>query len=133
MLVLDTHALVWIMSDNPSLGLQSKVVIASAFADSAIAVSAMSFWETTMLSDRGRITIHEDASSWRQKVLRLGISEIPISGDIAIAAARLTEFHGDPADRLIAATAIVNGATLVTADRRILKWRSPLPRIDASR
>jgi PIN domain nuclease of toxin-antitoxin system len=93
----------------------------------------MSFWETTMLSDRGRITIHEDPSSWRQKVLRLGISEIPITGDIAIAAARLTEFHGDPADRLITATAIVNGATLVTADRRILKWRSPLRRIDASR
>lgn len=121
------------MSDDPSLGPESKVAIASAFADSVIAVSAMSFWEVTMLSDRGRITIHGDVSSWRQKVLRLGIGELPISGEIAIAAARLPDFHGDPADRLITATAIVNDAALVTADRQILRWQSPLRRIDARR
>jgi PIN domain nuclease of toxin-antitoxin system len=91
----------------------------------------MSFWEVTMLSDRGRITIHEDASSWRQKVLRLGILEIPVTGEIAIAAVKLSNFHSDPADRLITATAMVNGATLLTADRRILRWQSPLRRIDA--
>ena len=133
MLVLDTHALVWLMFENPSLGAAAKDAIASASSESAVAASAMSFWELAMLTDRRRLELYEDVTSWRERVLRLGISEVPISGDIAIAAARLPEFHGDPADRLITATALVNGATLVTADRRILKWRSPLRRIDARR
>jgi PIN domain nuclease of toxin-antitoxin system len=43
------------------------------------------------------------------------------------------DLHGDPADRLIVATAIVHGATLMTADRALLRWRHPLPRQDASK
>jgi len=91
----------------------------------------MSFWEVTMLANRGWITIHDDVSSWREKVLRLGVTEIPVTGEVAIAAVQLSDFHHDPADRLITATALVNGATLLTADRRILRWQSPLNRIDA--
>ncbi len=86
-----------------------------------------------MLSARGRLTMAEDVSLWRAKVLRLGITEIPVTGDVAIAAVQLHDFHRDPADRLITASAVVHGATLVTADRRILRWRSPLRRINARR
>jgi len=86
-----------------------------------------------MGSDRGRITIHADVVPWRNTVLRLGINELPITGEIAITAARLLDFHGDPADRLITATAHVNSAMLVTADRRSLAWPSSLRRIDARR
>jgi len=91
----------------------------------------MSFWELAMLTVRGRVALYEDISSWREKVLRLGINEIPVTGEIAIAAVQLSDFHNDPSDRLITATAMVNGATLLTADRRILRWKSPLRRIDA--
>ncbi len=133
MLLLDTHVLVWTMWENPSLGVTAKNAIASALAETGAAVSAMSFWELAMLTARQRVALYEDVSSWRQKVLRLGISEIPVSGEIAIAAVTLPEFHGDPGDRFITATALVSGAALITADKRILGWQSPLRRIDARR
>lgn len=133
MLLLDTHALVWTMSDNPLLGPDAKSAIESAFANSTVAVSSMSFWEVSMLARRGRITVHEDVSSWRVKVAGLGIAEIPVTGDVAIVGGQLEDLHGDPGDRLIAATALVNGAVLLTADRQLLRWRSPLRRIDARR
>jgi PIN domain nuclease of toxin-antitoxin system len=55
------------------------------------------------------------------------------SGDIAIAAVRLIDLHGDPADRIIVATSVAAGATLVTADDRILGWPGTLERQDARR
>jgi len=132
-LVLDTNALLWLVAGNSSLGRVARAEIENGLADSAICVSAISFWEVAMGSDRGRITIHADVVPWRNTVLRLGINELPITGEIAITAARLLDFHGDPADRLITATAHVNSAMLVTADGRILAWPSSLRRIDARR
>jgi PIN domain nuclease of toxin-antitoxin system len=61
-----------------------------------------------------------------------GIRELPLTGDAAIAAAGFG-LHGDPADRLIAATAWIADATLVTADERLLEWQHPLRRHDARR
>ena len=132
-LVLDTNALLWLVAGNLSLGPVAKAEIESGLAEAEICVSAISFWEAAMASDRGRVTIHADVVPWRNMILRLGINELPITGEIAITAARLPDFHGDPADRLITATAHANSATLVTADRRILQWRSLLRRIDARR
>jgi len=57
--------------------------------------------------------------------------ELPVTGDIAILAAELTGLNGDPADRIIAATAIANDATLISADSNLLKWRHRLKRQDA--
>lgn len=84
-----------------------------------------------MLSARRRISLNDEISAWRVSVLNLGIVEIPIQGDIAIAAAELAGFHGDPADRMIVASAILHEALLCTADDRILRWRNPLQRLDA--
>ncbi len=56
-----------------------------------------------------------------------------MTGSIAIAAGELARMHGDPADRLIIATASLAGATLMTADARILRWKHALPRHDARR
>lgn len=62
-----------------------------------------------------------------------GIVEMPVSGEIAIAAVNLGNLHGDPADRFIVATAMAHGATLVTADKAILKWRGTLARQNAAK
>jgi len=59
---------------------------------------------------------------WRSDLLQTGLLEIPLQGSVAIRAGQLQMFHGDPADRLIVATAIENGATLMTADEKILSW-----------
>ncbi len=130
LILLDTHVLIWLISTSPSLGRQSKESIDRAFATDSVAVSAMSFWEVAMLASKRRISLN-DALSWRSSVLKFGIAEIPIRGDIAIAAADLPRFHGDPADQLIVATAILADAMLFTADSRILRWKHPLPRFDA--
>lgn len=69
---------------------------------------------------------------WRQLLLREGLLEIPVNGDIAIRAAKLEGLRRDPADRLIIATAL-EGHQLVTADRQILDWQSSLDRLDATK
>ena len=63
--------------------------------------------------------------------MELGIQEVPVSGDIGILAAELEDFPRDPADRIIAATALTRGATLITADTSILGWQGTLSRHDA--
>jgi PIN domain nuclease of toxin-antitoxin system len=66
-------------------------------------------------------------------MMQAGIREIPLTGEIAIIAVGLEALHNDPADRFIAATAIAYDASLMTADERLLTWRSKVKRIDAER
>ena len=93
-------------------------------------MSAISFWEMGMLQAKGRIIYPEDVGVWRREQLRQGLIEIPVDGEIGIRANTLADFHADPADRLIVATAL-QGHDLVTADERILNWPGPLQRQDA--
>jgi PIN domain nuclease of toxin-antitoxin system len=65
------------------------------------------------------------------RLLGSGLRELPVTGDIAILAAELSGLNGDPADRIIAATAIVHDATLITSDANLLRWRHSLKRQDA--
>lgn len=67
----------------------------------------------------------------RRRILDEGAIELPITGEIAILAVELNGLHADPADRFIAATAIVHDATLITADERLLNWRHALRRQNA--
>lgn len=71
-------------------------------------------------------------AAWRRDLLGLGLIEIPLDGEIGIASAQL-DLHGDPADRIIAATAQLKGAILMTADRQLLQWNQALERCDARR
>ena len=83
-----------------------------------------------MLKDKGRITFPNDVQLWRREQLAQGWIEIPVNGEIAARAGLLLDIHGDPADRLIIATAL-EGHRLVTSDRRILAWPGQLSRLDA--
>ena len=93
-------------------------------------MSAMSFWEMAMLRAKGRISFSEEVGRWRLEQLGQGLIEIPVDGDIGIRANALADFHADPADRIIVATAL-GGHRLVTADERILSWGGSLDRLDA--
>jgi PIN domain nuclease of toxin-antitoxin system len=95
-----------------------------------MAISAFSFWEIAMLHEKGRMTLLRDIGSWRRELLGQGLVEIPVDGDIGIRANTLSDFHADPADRIIVATAL-GGHRLVTADERILGWPGNLDRLDA--
>ena len=84
-----------------------------------------------MLREKGRIGYPDDVSRWRLEQLGQGLIEIPVDGEIGIRANALADFHADPADRIIVATAM-NGHQLVTADRRILGWSGGLRCLDAT-
>ncbi len=130
---LDTNALVWAVEGVLRLGPNSRNLASVALREDALFVSAISFWEIAMLVRRGRLKLAHPANEWRQNVLRLGIVEAPVTGEIGIRAAEIEGLHKDPADRIIAATALVRGCALLTADERILAWGGPLTRHDARR
>jgi PIN domain nuclease of toxin-antitoxin system len=69
----------------------------------------------------------------RTELLAAGVVELPLTGDIGLLAVDLANLHADPADRFIAATAIIHDATLMTADKSLLRWRHPVKRRDASK
>jgi len=94
-------------------------------------MSTFSFWELAMLASKGRLRALESAGKLRAELLALGLRELPVTGAIAILAAEFEGLHGDPADRIIAATAIAHDATLMTADDKLLRWRHRLKRQDA--
>ena len=130
MLLLDTNALVWFWHGDDKLGSAARQTIESTWQAGEAATSAISFWEVSMLQQRRRIELPSDPSAWRRNLLEHGLNEIPVDGEIGIRANALTEFHADPADRIIVATAL-EGHRLVTSDERILGWRGGLVRLDA--
>ena len=131
MILLDTHVIIWLRSDNRRLGLQTRREVEHALQENNAAASAISFWEVGMLIRKGRLDLRLDVGAWRQDLLDQGLVEIPVDGRIAARAGLLPNMHGDPADRLVVATALEDHQ-LVTADRRILEWPGPLRRLDAT-
>jgi len=118
-------------ADDASLGANAREVIAQAWSQSAVGVSAISFWECAMLAAAGRVVIPRSIAEWRLELLGAGLAEIPVDGRVALQAVALDSQHKDPADRFITATAQIANATLVTADKRLLEWSSDLIRCDA--
>jgi len=131
-ILFDTQTLYWWRINQARLGPAAFNLLSAAWQADDAAVSAISFWEIRMLQEKGRLSLPTDADSWRQELLADGLVEIPLTGDIGIRAAALANFHGDPADRMIVATALA-GHRLVTSDRQILAWDGPLDRINARR
>jgi PIN domain nuclease of toxin-antitoxin system len=130
--LLDTHALLWLTSENPRLGRRARQLALAALAEQRLCVSAISFWELALLMLRGRLGSTLDPAAARVEVLGTGIQELSLTGPATVLSATL-DLHPDPADRFIAATAVVHDALLVTADERLLAWRHPLKRHDARR
>ena len=130
MILLDTHVLIWQEQGDLRLGSETRRVIARALQEDRAAVSAMSFWEVGMRVQKGRLDLLLDLGVWRRDLLDQGLIEIRVDGDIAARAGLLPDMHGDPADRIIVATAL-EGHQLVTADGKILQWPGPLSRLDA--
>jgi PIN domain nuclease of toxin-antitoxin system len=130
-IVLDTHVAIWSAFDTASLGKKCRRILRQASADNELAISAVSFWEIALLVVKRRLRLAGSAREARRLILDAGTTELPLTGEVAILAGELDGLHGDPADRFIAATAIIHDATLLTADGTLLNWRHPLRRHNA--
>lgn len=117
MIVLDTHAWIWLASDPDRLGAAARRALRKSRSRG---IAAISCWELAMLVARGRIELDRSPVDWMDDALRAqNIDLLPLTPAVAAASTQLGTFHGDPADRLVVATAITHGAVLVTKDEAI--------------
>ena len=114
MIVLDTHVVLWMYSNPRKLSKAARSAIA---ASTRTAVSAITCWEVATLVRHQRISLDRDVNLWLRQVAA-DLEVVPVDCAIARHAGELgnTDIPGDPADRLIWATAQLLGAPLVTAD-----------------
>lgn len=122
MIVLDTHAWVWWVSDPDRLPQAARETIRETLdAGVQIHVSSISTWEVAMLVERGRLELTVPVEVWIARAEAAPeLTFVPLDNRIALRAVALEGFdHRDPADRIIASTALELGATLVTADARL--------------
>ena len=124
MIHLDTHILIRLLAGDTTLGGSTIDLLSEALGRSELAVSAIVFTEVAQLHLRRRVDLGMSPERWLQERVRDGLRVVPVTPDIAVRAPMLetTGFHGDPIDRLIAATAMQGDHTLVTADRKIVEW-----------
>jgi PIN domain nuclease of toxin-antitoxin system len=120
-IALDTHALVWWVNGDDSLSEKAKEVISREMNGGQIIVSAISAWEIAMLVEREKLVLSMDVGSWLATVAEIeAVRFMPLDVEIAVKSVDLPgEFHKDPADRMIVATARKLAAPLVTKDEKI--------------
>ena len=123
--LLDTHVWIWLMAGaEPLRSSPARLALQAATSPGALRISIISVWEVGMLEAGNRIGLPGGCESWiRQALAPPEIALAPLTPQIALASTRLPgKIHGDPADRIIAATARALGATLVTRDQRLLDY-----------
>jgi PIN domain nuclease of toxin-antitoxin system len=119
MIVVDTHAWLWWTDDPGRLSSRARATIDEA---DAIGVPTICCWELAMLVERGRIALERELRLWvRQALAQARVQPLPLTAQLALDAAVLERegFVGDPADRIVYATAREGGSPLVTKDRRL--------------
>ena len=119
-LLLDTHVWLWSLLDPDRLSDRA----CSELIDPAntLALSPVSVWEALVLAEKGRVLLRPDPWSWIRTALTVRpMREVPLTFDIALGSRSIRLGHDDPADRFIAATAVVNELILVTADESLLQ------------
>jgi|HubBroStandDraft_1064217.scaffolds.fasta_scaffold36434_4 PIN domain nuclease of toxin-antitoxin system len=125
LLLLDTHCWLWVhLGLMPRMSRASLAAIQNAESYGNLRVSVISIWELAMLEKRGRIALPMNVRTWVEQALsKPGIAVAPLTPEIAIESVHLPgAIHGDPADRILVATARVLGATLVTKDTQLLRY-----------
>ena len=122
--LLDTHVVQWWSAEPERLSDAATKTLAEA---DQLAVAAISWFELAWLATHERIIVTIPVRSWLEQ-LADGLQTLGVTPAIAATAVALpSSFPGDPADRLVYATAVEHGCLLVTKDRRLLSHRHPRP------
>ncbi len=121
-LLLDTHVWIWLTTGD--IDKLSDSSLAKIIGANQLGVSAISIWEVGMLEAKGRIQLRSSCLDWVRNALKAPrVRLLPLTPEIAVESSRLPGgIHGDPADRILAATSRVEGASLVTKDHMLQQY-----------
>lgn len=124
MILLDTHTLLWWIENPKKLSAKAVKKIEDEKKAGEILISSITIWEICMLIKKGKIGLTMDVDSWVKQLEGASyLRFIPVDNKIAAASVDLVGvMHGDPADRMIVATALQFGAKLITSDQKILQY-----------
>ena len=123
MLLLDTHVWWWALNEPKKLSNKAYKIIRENPPDQR-AIASISMWEFAMMVSTGRVEIRIPADLWLdQAINQTGLEVFDLNPKIATESCNLpADFHNDPADRIIVATARINELTLVTKDKKIINY-----------
>ncbi len=123
-LLLDTHLWVWMLDgDTSRLPLPLVPLVRAAARDGRLFVSEISFWEVAQKVGKGRLRLTMPVSTWtRRAAMAPGVNYLAVDRDVLVTSTGIDTMHGDPADRMLVATAKLTGTPLATADEAIVAW-----------
>ena len=121
-LLLDTHVVLWLLTDSERLTLRDRALIGARDADCFVSVA--SWWELAIKESRGISALPVRSSSLRDAALSAGVRELTITGAHALRVADLPLVHRDPFDRMLVAQALCEPMRLVTADAVVASYAS---------
>ncbi len=125
MLILDTHTWIWLITGDEKIRKAGFLpAIEKAEMTKSIKIPAICAWEIAMLTAKNRLSVDGDVLDWIKQALSApGISLCPLTPEIACESCNLPgHFHGDPADRMIVASARILNGTLLTFDQKIINY-----------
>ena len=119
--LLDTRLWLWWLLDSPQLAEQERQAIDQSAQARQLRLAAISLWEAQMLQAKGRLQLDRPFENWLRRAAAADvITVLPLDCEVVICVNSLpADFHGDPADRLIVATALAHGLPLATFDSTI--------------
>jgi PIN domain nuclease of toxin-antitoxin system len=118
---MDTHIWIWWLLGSDRLSAAERHGLDRLAATGGVHLSAMSLWEAQMLQSKGRLKLDRPLAAWLRQAAAPGVvALLPLDVEVVLALDQLPQsFHGDPADRLIVATALTHGLPLATQDSAI--------------
>ena len=120
--LLDTHVWLWFVAGDTTLKPKIRALINTAIQEGELYLSSISFWEVSMLVAKKRIVLNCPSLDWIQQAAAK-LQVIHLTAAISVDSCELPDdFHGDPADRMIVASARVENLVLLTRDNNILKY-----------
>jgi PIN domain nuclease of toxin-antitoxin system len=115
-ILLDTHVWIWLLAGSEKLNPKLRTALDSE--DNEIWLSPISIWETLVLGEKKRLKLQPDPISWvREALAQCSFREAALNTEVAIKSRQIKLPHQDPADRFLAATAMIYQLTLATQDK----------------
>lgn len=123
-LLLDTHVWIWLLEQSEQLSAPALRLLERSAGNGGLRVSDISIWEVATKAGKGKLAFAMDVSVWLKRAEKApGIRFLPVDRDVLLLSTRLAGVpHGDPADRMLIATAQLTRLPLVTADRLIVEY-----------